>query len=266
MSALDLISQSILTSRFTPITIAYLAYLIQPYIDSLTEAITVDQIINWVPEVFPVDQSDSLILDILNATNQQAVASSLSDIDNAKREVALEFVGILIEGCYLSAPLDTLSDLKDHEISPWLIAFYKTELAQMLFGPPLTQLPVTVIVNGDESIHDLTEEFTTGLVSVFATPRWVPRTSIQRNNVRFLGIRLQPTMFRFAISPDEQQYKIRPEEDFIYTADVGLLRYGFNSIDFIHGVQSASNLLGLDSKIVIPAIREVKTGNLLQIQ
>ncbi|CAH6419783.1 Hypothetical protein HVR_LOCUS862 [uncultured virus] len=240
---------------FTLETRTYIRSLILPYIEALDAAATIDQILDWIYQVFPVEIFNKLLKDIQNIETIKRT----DKLDAAKTLIVLELIGILTRGTYENEELFIRNFMTGFDITPWMISKYRTELAQRLFGPASSVLPITVTVNGNSLEHEVNEEFAAGLVSVFSSPEWVPNTT--QNNVKFMNIELQER-YTFNINLSQDNKKRNPN----YTVTIDLIDYVFDTPDFMQGVLTAIDWLGLDKGEVIQNFRNAHTKEPLQIQ
>ncbi|CAH6419778.1 Hypothetical protein HVR_LOCUS857 [uncultured virus] len=238
----------------------YLGSLIRPYIEAVSVSTTMEQITDWIHQVFPkelVNTTIRTINNIIMLTRGQDFSDVIFDV---MVEIGGILVSVLIDGIYGSVEFEKLELYYKDVITPWLISQNLTPLTQQLFGPASATLPITATIAGNRFVHQVTEEFAAGLVNVFSNPLWVPNTTL--NNIKFMNVRIEPTIFRQVITPDAEGKK----KYFNYSVTIGTLNYGFDTLDFMRGVITAVNWLGLNKDEVVQNFQNVQTGDLLQIQ
>lgn len=186
----------------------YMNSLLEPYVEALTAADTMEAIRQWVPLVLPGALGQELLDEI----------EDVEDVGAAKLSV-LRFFGEMI---LLPQP---------ERITPWTLASVRNDELTRLFGPASETLPVTAVVGPNNFAHNLSEEFTHGILHGIQ--------DVAGFSLHLFGLRLTLDFF-----PDRK-------EGAPYTAAVQGADVDFNTPDFIQGVSTAAMWRNVDPHTLV---------------
>lgn len=217
-----------------PVTFAYIAALLSPYVDVLTIT-PMDRVAEWILLAMP-----SISKKVLKKYQAYPVRSEKENKEELIRIVAKIVLDITIE--------EVLDHNTQAYILPWdiqgTILDGNNDLYP-LFQLPFenSKLPVIAVVNGNQYIHELSEEFTIGLLIAAKVPAHVPSFDIY-----MFGILLEDS-FLADKKPDNYgaRYYFNPSHiNAKYSVDVGDKVFSFNTPEFIQGFMTGCQWRGLD--------------------
>ena len=149
-----------------PTSIAYLQFLLTPYAQALDTALTVDSVINWIPQALPGIIREIPVTTAVN--NLSRLKGGLTDgpefVDLAKNTVVDELIKRFVK----AVDDDILFYKGDNVILPWDIKesmFFDDFLGQR-FGVVKGDgtLPVEVVIGNSRYTHNFSEELTMGIL------------------------------------------------------------------------------------------------------
>ena len=202
-----------------PLTVVYINHLLQPYVEALSQADSVESLIPWIEQVDP---------------------------ENAP-EIISGFEGKELEDCKNDILYDLASNLnvggEDYK-TPWDISSSLNEKAIRLFGQSSTELPI-IITTGDNSFqHELSQELTYGiLVALNNNPNF---------SVSLFGHELSRDEFDFIYVKNNDE---ETRERFVVNHNGQLIAFGTN--EFIQGVITAADWLDVDPHTLVTDLRYV---------
>jgi len=205
-------------NQYIPVTAAYLRQLLQPYHDALAAAQTLEELTEWVPLVLP-ESSEELNTVILQN----------GDVEFGKIIILQTLANVLVLPDNVTA-------------TPWSIAENMNEIAVRLFGPSSNTISVIVSTVSNSFQHELTEELTYGLL-----------VGIEGNTeflVSIAGVEITrgDLAFKHMISEDTPVYR--------YGAIIRGDTIFFNTPDFIQGVITSCEWIGLGPNTIITSLME----------
>ena len=201
-----------------PLTVVYINHLLQPYVDVLSQADSVESLIPWIQQVDPEDAPE-----LIEGFKDK-------DLEDCKNDILYD----------LASYLDPSVEYR----TPWDIATYRSEEAIRLFGEPSKTLPVVVTYGNNAYQHEFTEEMTYGvLVALDGNPN------------------LSVSLFGYVLSRDDLDFIFvinnENEADQKYVVNHNNEIIAFESNEFIQGVMTAAEWIGVDPHNIVNDLRYV---------
>lgn len=132
-------------------------------------------------------------------------------------------------------------------ITPWTIELAKevTRLTSFL-GPIRTKLPITVVVGNERYVHELTEEFMFGILSIISSSRTFLFYLEDTVDITPIPIMLDDVMDNY-INQDKKKR---------YSAILTIGKVTFDTLDVIQGIITGANWLGKNPYLLIKDLRQ----------
>jgi len=204
-----------------PVTVVYINHLLEPYADALSHADSIESLIPWIQQVDP-EKAQELISDFEGR-----------DLENCKTIILYD----------LALYLDPSNDNGEYR-TPWDIAEYRSEDGIRLFGAPSKTLPVIVTYGNNAYQHEFTEEFTYGVLVALD------------NNPNF-----RVSLFGYVLSRDDLDFIFvvnnENDADQKYVVNHNNEIIAFNSNEFIQGVMTAAEWIGVDAHNIVNDLRYI---------
>lgn len=204
------------TEQLSAVSVAYLSQMVNPIRELLAPVEDRETIVNWLNQISP--------------EITQAVSNSFTEDLGADKEMIVGYLAqIVLLYTGLSQP------------TPWDLASNRNELTVKLFGEAQNTLPVDVKIGENTFTHQLSKEFTYGLVA----------GADETIQITLYGTPLTVDVFAHINDNLEQGTKY-------YVALVHGNKYIFTSIDFLQGVITSTQWRGVDPHTVVADIELIK--------
>lgn len=222
---------------------SYMNILLKPYAEALNQININDGagifviLKQWINRNIP-DEYKPDLLNVLD-NNNELVVGLLSAPEpyffiNAIKSQILAVLGYLL--------IDYINkNINYNIITPWDLAKYRNTGLIKLFGNPIDKLSIILRINGEDYQNDSSEEYILGLLLTFQN-----YFDIYNVHILFMNdeIGLQSLLNKYITNGN-------------YYADISTVpdyKIYFNSIDFIQGITTGSNMLGIDPHTIITSL------------
>jgi len=202
----------------------YLVSLLQPYVDEINKAETVDQIRDWLPKVFGAQWYQNFIKD-------HKVLLMNNNVQVAKGAITKYFLDSIIEEMNIHLLNYTTKYLFPWDVRALLLDSREYNVVKLFGLSPFTNtIPVTIMINGQSQNYELSQDFIIGLLTVGDFEIYIN------------GVLLSDEDKNYLIS----QYKIADDKAPHYSARLNGQLTHFQTKDFLRGYMSGLSWRGLN--------------------
>lgn len=195
--------------------VANIIAMLTPYASALEAATTLQSISDWIGEVFPSSLNESLMetVSLVSQERKDVSACVFYVMDDLTAEI-----------------VSRIQEMQSRYITPWTVRQSLNTLPT-LFGSSDT-VSITVSMGPQEFTHDITEEFVTGLLALYGAAQQPVRLTVYGRMLSYL-----PLLQAYTES--------KPS---VYTVKLSSVTYFFDTLDFMHGVNTAALWLNVDDR------------------
>lgn len=239
-------------------TVAYIQTLLSPYATAVEGAVTVESITQWIPQVLPTILSEHAAAEMEREIRKSGAANrNIPEILVLAKQAFIEYlVAELAElsgnvaqeegDGYIILPWDVLKAIRD---DPEFSVVFK-------ITPQDTTLPVTVTLKGVNTNRNMSVELAMGILLFANTIRLV------NYELSMFGIRLS---YYELLDPDDLRSLRYITDNFNrlkrpFTVDIGNVIYGFMTPEFMQGIVTGANWVGVDHHPYWKDLRSYSTG------
>ena len=212
-------------------TTATLKAMLQPYANAMAPATTLEQLVQWVRQVFT------------NEELRDYIESTLYDRDDTDRDPKR------LQQAVLRAMLDNIYNYKPEYLTPW-------DVIRTGLFPTIDNITVTITIGPSNYDHIISQDLAEGLYMIIRHYPHIQMSiygEIVNEDVFTKGFFTSKTMM---------------SSDFYYEANLIINNINhhvfFSSGDYIQGINTGALWVGLDPKLII--VRLIKFDNYTQQQ